>query len=173
MERTARLAPQDQRALPRLTIQLPAKVFPGALDCRIIDLSAHGARLQFDGLAPQMDEDFVLLELESGRAHEGVAAWTRGSEIGFRMEVSHHVHEGAPPHLEEAARFWLAREGRRKSITTFHVRQVQRSWTVQMEAPSLAEAATVGEFLHRWKAERFAREQVDALREKGVAAAMG
>lgn len=161
---------EEQRRLPRLRIHLPAKVFPGARDCRILDLTAAGARLLFEGSAPQIDA-LVLLELESGRAHQAEVAWRRGTEMGLRLTAACYMHEAAPPAFAEAEAFWLARQDRRSPITTFRLAQDRRQWLVTVQGPAVAEPAVVATFLHRWKAERYAHEQVRMLRGKGVSAA--
>src|SRR5690606_34474975 len=105
--------------------------------------------------------------------HQAEIAWRRGHEVGLRFLSSCYVHGPVEPPFQEAETFWLTRRERRATIaTTFQIVQVRRTWEVRMAAPSLAEPAVVGQFLHRWKAERYAREQVKALREKGLSAVM-
>jgi hypothetical protein len=153
----------EQRVLPRLQIQLPAMAFPGG-NCRILDLTAVGARIQFDGPAPDL-EQLVVLELDSGRAHDALAVWRRGSEVGLRLRSAAYMHEPAEPLFAEAEAFWLSQPDRRSPVTTFRLVQNRRQWEVTVQGPAVAS------FLYRWKAERYAREQVRTLRGKGISAA--
>jgi hypothetical protein len=160
----------EQRQLPRLQIRLAAMAFPGDAPCWILDLTDEGARIAFEEPVPDLDE-IVVLELESGRAHEAWVVWRRGTEMGLRLRSAAYMHEPAPPAFAAAEAYWLTLRDRRAPVTTFRLVQDKRQWAVTVQGPSVAEPAVVATFLYRWKAERYAHEQVRALRGKGISAA--
>jgi|SRR5580658_9983890 hypothetical protein len=115
----------ERRAVARVPTSLRGKVFPGGRDCRISDMTRRGARLSFDGPAPD-GAGLTLVVWANGGAFEAVACWRRGAEIGVRFVASRDLRRPAPPHLAEAQALWRAsrpRMGRRALIANPNIVQ--------------------------------------------------
>src|SRR5579872_450142 len=101
MRQSAALASKDRRAAPRIPTSLRGKVFPGAIDCHVTDFTKLGARLRFDGPAPDGDR-LVMVVWSSGVAFEATVRWRRKDELGLAFTSSRDLRRPAPPHLAEA-----------------------------------------------------------------------
>jgi len=111
---------KDRRAAERIPTTLRGKVFPGALDCVVTDFTKMGARLRFDGAAPDGDK-MIMVVWSSGVAFEAVVRWRRTDELGVQFASSRDLRRPAPPHLIEAQALWMNRRprvGRRALISS-------------------------------------------------------
>src|SRR4051812_41761235 len=105
----AMLTPADwveRRSAVRIPVDLDARVFPGALQCRVLDLSDKGARVRFDDPTVHAD-DLILVLWEDGRAFEAHAVWWRGEEIGVRFIRACTLESPTPTVFAEACRAWM------------------------------------------------------------------
>ncbi|HEY1427527.1 MAG TPA: PilZ domain-containing protein [Caulobacteraceae bacterium] len=113
-------ASKDRRAAERIPTSLRGKLFPGAIDCVISDFTKMGARLRFDGPAPDGDR-MVMVVWSSGVAFDSTVRWRRTGEIGVAFTSSRDLRRPAPPHLAEAQALWMKRRprvGRRALIAS-------------------------------------------------------
>ena len=111
---------RDRRAAERIATSLRGKVFPGGIDCLVTDFTKMGARLRFDGAAPDGDQ-LIMVVWSSGVAFEARVRWRRSGEIGVQFASSRDLRRPAPPHLIEAQTLWLKRRprvGRRALISS-------------------------------------------------------
>ena len=111
MRQSVSHASKDRRAAERIPTSLRGKVFPGGIDCQVTDFTKLGARLRFDGAAPDGDR-LVMVVWSSGVAFEGTVRWRRGDEIGLSFVSSRDLRRPAPPHLAEAQALWMKRRPR-------------------------------------------------------------
>jgi hypothetical protein len=115
---SAFMLPHERRAADRLPTTLRAKLFPGALDCLIVDFSKRGARLRFSA-PPEIDERMVLVVWSSGLAFELEHRWSVGDEIGVQFVASRDLRRPAPPRLAAIQALWRKRRprvGRRQLV---------------------------------------------------------
>ena len=120
MRQSAALASKDRRAAERIPTSLRGKVFPGAIDCLVTDFTKLGARLRFEGRAPEADR-VIMVVWSSGVAFDAAVRWRRGDEIGVQFAASRDLRRPAPPHLVEAQTLWQKRRprvGRRALIAS-------------------------------------------------------
>ncbi len=158
---------QEQRSQIRFVTRLDARAFPGALPCLVADISNRGARLQFRE-PPALEDEFVLVEWNGGRAYECQLAWRKGLEIGVRFLSTCNLQGPTRPLFAEARRAW--QDAVDRPVTTFAVRQHDRRWVVTISSPTLGDPAEVGSFLTRWEAQQFARLQAQTFRGRAFAA---
>jgi hypothetical protein len=102
----------DRRVFERTATTLRGKVFPGAVDCKIRDMSRRGARLGFEGEPPAEDPTVVVI-WTTGFAFEVTKRWTAGDEIGVLFSNRCDLRGKVPPHLVEIKAEWL---GRRRQL---------------------------------------------------------
>jgi hypothetical protein len=98
----------DRRRTPRLKVELEGRVFPGSERCLIVNLSDGGACVRMSPPRP-VGEDVVLVEWDSGRAHDGQVVWAIGEEFGMRFIRSCMLQGRAPIALTEVKAAWEAR----------------------------------------------------------------
>jgi hypothetical protein len=118
--RQSAVSSKDRRAAERIPTALRGKVFPGAIDCVVTDFTKLGARLRFDGPAPDGDT-MVMVVWSSGVAFEAAVRWRRHGELGVAFSSSRDLRRPAPPHLIEAQTLWMKRRprvGRRALISS-------------------------------------------------------
>jgi hypothetical protein len=116
----ALVSAKDRRAAERIQTTLRGKVFPGGLDCLVTDFTKMGARLRFDGAAPDGDS-MIMVVWSSGVAFEAVVRWRRTGELGVQFASSRDLRRPAPPRLAEAQAMWMKRRprvGRRALISS-------------------------------------------------------
>jgi hypothetical protein len=114
------MSARDRRAAERIATSLRGKVFPGQVDCVIADFSKMGARLKFEGAAPQ-ENRMTMVVWSSGVAFDAQVCWRRGLEIGVQFFSSRDLRRPAPPHLAEIQALWMKRRprvGRRQLIAS-------------------------------------------------------
>lgn len=108
----------DRRACERTATTLRGKVFPGASDCTIRDMSRQGARLGFEG-EPPAEEPAVVVIWATGFAFEIIKRWAGRYEMGVLIRKRHDLRGRVPPHLVEIKTQWL---GRRRQL---HRREIK------------------------------------------------
>jgi hypothetical protein len=114
------MSARDRRAAERIATSLRGKVFPGQIDCVIADFSKMGARLKFEGAAPD-ENRMTMVVWSSGVAFDAHVCWRRGLEIGVQFFSSRDLRRPAPPHLAEIQALWMKRRprvGRRQLIAS-------------------------------------------------------
>ena len=122
------LTPTERRAVERTPTTLRGKVFPGAVDCVISDYTRRGARLRFQGAAPNHTR-FVVVVWSSGLAFEADIRWRQGRELGVRFLSSRDLRRPAPPYLAAAQAAWRKRRPRitrRKLVSSPVILQKRR-----------------------------------------------
>jgi len=102
---------RDRRAAPRTPTALRGKVFPGQLDCTIVDFSKLGARLRFSE-PPEVGETLIVVVWSSGLAFEAVTRWRRDDEVGVQFVACRDLRRPAPPHFADIQSLWLKRRPR-------------------------------------------------------------
>ena len=120
MRQSDALSSKDRRAAERIPTSLRGKTFPGGVDCLITDFTKLGARLKFEGAAPDGDK-LVMVVWSSGVAFDATVRWRRAGEIGVAFASSRDLRRPAPPHLAEAQAMWMKRRprvGRRALIAS-------------------------------------------------------
>ena len=160
---------REQRVRPRLSVRLSAKVLPGPADCLITDLSMDGARLDFAGPPPTEDR-LIIVESETGRAHEAVVAWRQRLALGVKLLRSVPLQGPAPAAFAEAEALWLASGEGAQAATILSLSRVGSQWAVVVSGAALAEPGELIRFPRRWEAQRFACNQARTLRDQGVKA---
>src|SRR5471030_398575 len=100
------MSARDRRAAERIATSLRGKVFPGQVDCVIADFSKMGARLKFEGAAPQ-ENRMTMVVWSSGVAFDAQVCWRRGLEIGVQFHSNRDLRRPAPPHLVEIQALWM------------------------------------------------------------------
>ena len=105
MSMTAQSSAQERRVSIRVPVRLDARAFPGDRVCLVRDLSAHGARVQFD--EPGGGPDAVVLVLwDSGQAFEAQAVWWLNNEIGVRFIRACELNNSVPTSFQDAKQAW-------------------------------------------------------------------
>lgn len=160
---------REQRARPRLPVRLEAKVLPGRVDCLITDLSLEGARLEFTA-APPAATRLIIVECETGRAHEALAAWRQPLVLGVKLLRSVPLQGAVPAAFAEAEALWLATGEGAQAATTLSLARSGNQWAVVVSGAALAQPGELIRFPRRWEAQRFACNQARTLREQGVKA---
>ena len=106
---------KERRAAERVPTTLRGKAFAGTSntprDCLIADFSKRGARLRFEGAAPDEDQ-FIVVVWSSGLAFEAKLRWRRGDEMGVQFLGSRDLRRPPPPQLEAIRSLWLRRRPR-------------------------------------------------------------
>jgi len=100
--------PKDRRTYQRMPTTLRGKVFPGAVDCVIRDMSRRGAKLGFTGQPPQGDQ-FVVVIWTTGAALEATRRWSTSNEIGVHIHNRVDLRGTVAPHLAEVKAQWANR----------------------------------------------------------------
>jgi len=100
--------PHERRESERMATTLRGKVFPGAVDCSIRDMSRRGARLAFED-GPYVGTPAVVVIWTTGCAFEVTQRWAAGDEIGVLFHHRRDLRGKAPPHMAEIKALWLAR----------------------------------------------------------------
>ena len=100
--------PSDRRAAERMATTLRGKMFPGAVDCTIRDMSRQGARLGF-AVEPPDDDPTVVVIWATGFAFEVTPRWRAGGEIGVLFHNRCDLRGRVPPHLVDIKAQWLGR----------------------------------------------------------------
>jgi len=121
---------RDRRAAPRTPTALRGKVFPGQLDCTIVDFSKLGARLRFSE-PPEVGETLIVVVWSSGLAFEAVTRWRARSEVGVQFLSSRDLRRTAPPHLAQIQALWAERRpriARRKLIAEAAIIEKPSRW---------------------------------------------
>lgn len=98
---------QDRRAQLRRTASIQALALPGDVECTISDISDDGARVA----CPDTDElaDFpIVVEWDSGRAHDCVVVWRQGTQAGLRFLRTCLLTGVVPAPFRGAQTAWLA-----------------------------------------------------------------
>ena len=100
-------AAKDRRREDRLLVDLDARVLPGGAPCRILDMSAGGARVRMHTalLAPTC----VLVEWRSGRAYEAQVMWRENGEAGLKFSRSCDLRGIVPAPFVAAKALWSMR----------------------------------------------------------------
>ena len=75
---------EDRRREPRSLVDLPARVYPGAVACTVCDRSASGARLRF-AHSVVLPQTIIVVLWQSGQAHEAQVVWREGAEAGLKF----------------------------------------------------------------------------------------
>ncbi|HEY5410264.1 MAG TPA: PilZ domain-containing protein [Caulobacteraceae bacterium] len=101
----AQSSTQERRVSVRVPVRLDARVFPGTRSCLVRDLSAHGARIQFDEPGGGPDE-VVLVLWDSGQAFEAQAVWWLNDEIGVRFIRACELTNPVPVPFQDAKQVW-------------------------------------------------------------------
>ena len=97
--------PKERRSEVRVPVRLDARVFPGLRACLVRDLSANGARIQFED--PDVGPDEVVLVLwDSGQAFEAQAVWWLNDEIGVRFIRACELTNTVPTPFQDAKLAW-------------------------------------------------------------------
>ena len=99
----------DMRRHSRLQTDFAAKLFPGPLDCVVVDFSAGGAGVVMSTSETPPDE-LVLVLWASGRAFEAQSVWWRGNRVGLRFLRSCDLRDRVPSNFVEAQTVWKAAE---------------------------------------------------------------
>ena len=99
----------DMRRHSRLQTDFAAKLFPGPLDCVVVDFSAGGAGVVMSTAETPPDE-LVLVLWASGRAFEAQSVWWRGNRVGLRFLRSCDLRDRVPSNFVEAQTVWKAAE---------------------------------------------------------------
>jgi hypothetical protein len=130
------MSARERRNAERISTSLRGKVFPGQRDCVIADFSKMGARLKFEGSAPE-ESRMTMVVWSSGVAFDAAVRWRRGLEIGVQFFSSRDLRRPAPPHLVEIQALWMKRRprvGRRQLIASPVILQ-QRSRSARRPPP--------------------------------------
>jgi hypothetical protein len=121
---------RDRRAAERVPTALRGKVFPGEVDCTIVDFSKRGARLRFSQ-PPEIGERLIVVVWSSGLAFEAVTRWRARAEVGVQFLSSRDLRRPAPPHLVEVQALWAERRpriARRKLIAAAAIIEKPSRW---------------------------------------------
>lgn len=96
---------ENRRVHPRRAAWTPAKVFPSGLDCVIVDQTPRGMRLRLSQPS-RLPDGFILVEWETGDAHDAHAVWERGLEVGIQIQRSCDLRDRTPHAFAEAQAAW-------------------------------------------------------------------
>ncbi len=100
----------EQRADPRQRVLFSGKIVYGGgsftADCVIRNVTKTGAKIVPAG-GVVVPDDFQLLEIRTGWAHECVVKWRRRNEVGVTFKQSHALNGEVPPHLHLTRRLWV------------------------------------------------------------------
>jgi hypothetical protein len=97
----------ERRTTPRIETTLEGRLFPGGQACAILDLSEGGARLSM-AHPYDLGVEVLVIEWESGRAHDGQVVWTTDREAGVRFLRSCHLQGRVPVGFADAQAAWQA-----------------------------------------------------------------
>lgn len=97
----------DQRKHTRLQTDFVAKLFPGPLECVVVDFSAGGAGVVMTSTETPPDE-LVLVLWASGRAFEAQSVWWRDNRVGLRFLRSCDLRDRVPRPFVAAQALWQA-----------------------------------------------------------------
>jgi hypothetical protein len=95
----------------RTPTRMRGKVFPGQLDCIIIDFSRRGARLRFSGQTPTEDRIVVVI-WSTGIAIEACRCWRDATEAGWQFLSCFDLRGVVPEPLADVKVQWLDRRHR-------------------------------------------------------------
>lgn len=98
---------QDRRERPRSSTSLTARIFPGNVECTIMDISSRGMGLRLE-LPTPLPDLFVLVEWQTGEAHEAEVVWAQGPEVGIRIFRSGDLRGRVPVGFTEARDRWAS-----------------------------------------------------------------
>ena len=109
------LTPDEQRQARRPRVLLTGRLVYGpdwlTLDCVIRDLTPEGARVKLAG--PSMISDpLVLVEVNSGLAHQCEISWKRFPEIGVRFMRTDDLGKTTDPELARLRQVWQSARSR-------------------------------------------------------------
>lgn len=99
------LRTKDRRREVRLPVDMDARILPGGAACRIVDSSPGGARVRMRQ-AVILPSTCVLIEWNSGRAHEGQVVWRQGAEAGLKLIRSCDLRGIVPAAFVAAKSAW-------------------------------------------------------------------
>ena len=77
----------ERRRWPRIDVRVAAAATADGrapLDCRITDISGHGARIDFGGDAPP--DLFYLIDVRSNLGYQSSVAWRNSAALGVRFD---------------------------------------------------------------------------------------
>ena len=97
----------DKRKHTRLQTDFVAKLFPGPLECVVVDFSAGGAGVVMTSEETPPD-DLVLVLWASGRAFEAQSVWWRDNRVGLRFLRSCDLRDRVPRTFAAAQAVWQA-----------------------------------------------------------------
>ncbi len=97
--------PADRRTAPRQPTILRGKVFPGAVDCVVADMSERGACVTFED-EPVDGERLMLVMWSTGLAFDGEVRWRRGRKVGLRFVSRVDFRSRTPAAFHEARALW-------------------------------------------------------------------
>jgi hypothetical protein len=102
---------KERRRHERVPTALRAKLFPGAVDCVIADLTDRGARLRFEH-RPMIGDHVVVVVWSSGLAFEAVVRWRAGDQTGVEFLHKRDFRRPVPAELAAIRAQWLKRRPR-------------------------------------------------------------
>lgn len=100
----------NRRVHPRRPLALAARIYPSGDPCTIVDLTPRGMRLQL--VRPMaMPDGFIVVEWESGDAHDAQAVWSDACDVGVQILRSCDLRDHTPHPFAAAKAAWLASNG--------------------------------------------------------------
>jgi len=97
--------PADRRRVPRIPTTLRGKVFPGAVDCIVSDLSDLGACLTFES-EPVENDRLLLVIWSTGIAFDAEVRWRQGRRVGVQCISRCDFRSRTPAVFHEARAIW-------------------------------------------------------------------
>ena len=105
MTKVADVSLDNRRVHPRRAARALAKVFPSGLECVIVDETPRGMRLRLSQ-PTRLPDGFILVEWETGDAHDAHAVWETGLEVGIQIQRSCDLRDRTPHAFAEARAAW-------------------------------------------------------------------
>ena len=108
----------ERRRWTRVDVQVAAAATPDGrapFDCRIKDISAYGARIDFCGdVSPDL---FYLIDVRSNLAYQSSVAWRNGLLVGVRFNERWDLAtDFAPPWLKQVRQNLLRSYGEQRAL---------------------------------------------------------
>jgi hypothetical protein len=115
LENSIPLTPDEQRQARRPRVLLTGRLVYGpdflTLDCVIRDLTPEGARVKLAG-SSVISDPLVLIEVNSGLAHQCEISWKRFPEIGVRFMRTDDLSKSTDPELARLRQMWQGARSR-------------------------------------------------------------
>jgi hypothetical protein len=98
---------EDRRREPRIHVDMPARVYPGAVSCMVCDRSSGGARLRF-AHSVVLPQTVIVVFWHSGQAFEAQVVWRKGADAGLKFLRSADLNGMVPSAFAAVKAAWRA-----------------------------------------------------------------